>query len=148
MFLQMYMNTLITKLRRKNNLEMYCSQFVIFALRENCPNTEYFLVCIFPHSDWIRRDTSYFSVFSPNAGKYGTEKAPYLDTFHAVLIYLKTSKLVTVLLQFFKILAKDYFVENYKLLFYERTIPSKRNQTNQLDIDCSSFVIFDLVETY
>ena len=44
----MYMNTLITKLRRKNNLEMYCSQFVIFALRENCPNTEYFLVRIFP----------------------------------------------------------------------------------------------------
>ena len=23
----------------------------------NCPNTEFFLVCIFPHSDWIRRDT-------------------------------------------------------------------------------------------
>ena len=26
---------------------------------------------IFPHSDWIRRDTEYFSVFSPNAGKSG-----------------------------------------------------------------------------
>ena len=36
------------------------------------------------HSDWIRRDTKYFSVFSPNAGKYGPEKTPYLDTFHAV----------------------------------------------------------------
>ena len=24
---------------------------------------------IFPHSDWIRRDTSYLSVFSPNVGK-------------------------------------------------------------------------------
>ena len=24
---------------------------------------------IFPHSDWIRRDTEYLSVFSPNAGK-------------------------------------------------------------------------------
>ena len=24
----------------------------------------------FPHLDWIRRDTSYLSVFSPNAGKY------------------------------------------------------------------------------
>ena len=42
------------------------------------------LVCIFPHSDWIRRDTPYLSVFSPNAGKYGPEKTPYLDTFHAV----------------------------------------------------------------
>ena len=27
------------------------------------------LVRIFPHSDWIRRDTLYLSVFSPNAGK-------------------------------------------------------------------------------
>ena len=27
---------------------------------------------------------SYFSVFSPNTGKYGLEKTPYLDTFHAV----------------------------------------------------------------
>ena len=26
---------------------------------------------IFPHSDWIRRDTPYLSVFSPNAGKSG-----------------------------------------------------------------------------
>ena len=24
---------------------------------------------IFPHSDWMRRDTEYLSVFSPNAGK-------------------------------------------------------------------------------
>ena len=54
------------------------------TLCENCPNTEYFLVRILPHSDWIRRDTSYLSVFSPNAGKYGPENTPYLDTFHAV----------------------------------------------------------------
>ena len=27
---------------------------------------------------------SYFPVFSPNKGKYGPEKSPYLDTFHAV----------------------------------------------------------------
>ena len=25
----------------------------------------------------------YFPVFSPNTGKYGPEKTPYLDTFHA-----------------------------------------------------------------
>ena len=30
------------------------------------------------------RDTPYLSVFSPNAGKYGPEKSPYLDIFHAV----------------------------------------------------------------
>ena len=50
-------------------------------LREKCPNTEFFLVRTFQHSDWIR---NYLSVFSPNAGKYGPEKTPYLDTFHAV----------------------------------------------------------------
>ena len=26
----------------------------------------------------------YFLAFSPNAGKYGSEKTPYLDSFHAV----------------------------------------------------------------
>ena len=33
-----------------------------------------FLVSIFQHSDWIRRDTPYLSVFSPNARKCGPEK--------------------------------------------------------------------------
>ena len=28
-------------------------------LPENCPNTEFFLVRIFPHSEWIRRDIRY-----------------------------------------------------------------------------------------
>ena len=65
-------------------------------LREKCPNTEFFLVCIFPHSDWIRRVNPYLSGFSPNAGKYGSEKTPYLDTFHAVLwMYLcNTAELI------------------------------------------------------
>ena len=58
--------------------------FCYKSLREKYPNTEFFLVCIFPHSDWIRRDTKYLFVFSPNAGKYGPEKTPYLDTFHTV----------------------------------------------------------------
>ena len=57
------------------------------TLREICPNTEFFLVRIFPHSDWIQRDTPYLSVFSPNVGKYGPEKTPYSDTFHAVKIF-------------------------------------------------------------
>ena len=33
-----------------------------------------FLVRIFPHLDWTRRDTEYLSVFSLNAGKYGPEE--------------------------------------------------------------------------
>ena len=31
------------------------------------------LVRIFPHLDWIQRDASYLSVFSPDMGKYGPE---------------------------------------------------------------------------
>ena len=56
--------------------------------RERCPNTELFLVLIFPHSDWIKKDTPYLSVFRPNAGKYRPEKNSDLDTFHAVLIQI------------------------------------------------------------
>ena len=43
-------------------------------------------------------DTPYVSVFSPNAEKYGPEKTPYFDTFHAVdvfkilVAFLKSSK--------------------------------------------------------
>ena len=59
---------------------------LVFSLREMCPNTEFFLVRVFSHSDWIRKDTKYLSVFSPNAGKYGPEKTPYLDIFHAVSV--------------------------------------------------------------
>ena len=64
-------------------------------LREKSPNTELFLVRVFPHSGWMRRDTSYLSVFSPNAGKYGTEITSYLGTFHAVSV-------MKLLLQCFK----------------------------------------------
>ena len=33
-------------------------------------------------------NTVYLSVFSPNAGKYRPEKIPYLDTFHAVHVFI------------------------------------------------------------
>ena len=46
---------------------------------------QFFLDCTFPHSDWVLGDTPYLSVFIPNAGKYGQEKTPYLDTSHAIL---------------------------------------------------------------
>ena len=54
-----------------------------FPLRQKCPNTEFFLVCIFLHSDWIRRDTILLRIQS-ECKKYRLEKTPYLDTFHAV----------------------------------------------------------------
>ena len=61
--------------------------FCYKSLREKYPNTKFFLVCIFPHSDWIRRDTKYLFVFNPNAGKYVPEKTPYLDTSHTVTFF-------------------------------------------------------------
>ena len=65
------------------NIYLNSSYWEKLTICEMCPYTEFFLVRIFPHSDWTRRDT-YLSVFSPNAGKYGPGKIPYLDTFHAV----------------------------------------------------------------
>ena len=48
------------------------------ALREKCPNMEFFLARIFPYSKWIPKDTPYFSVFAPNTEKYGSEKTTHL----------------------------------------------------------------------
>ena len=61
-----------------------------------CPNTGLFLVRIFPLSDWIRKDTSYLSVFSPNAGKYGPEITSYLDIFHVVRLLGKCKATIRV----------------------------------------------------
>ena len=53
------------------------------TLRRKSPYLE-FLVRIFPHLDWIRRNTEYLSVFSPNARICRPEKTPNTDTFHIV----------------------------------------------------------------
>ena len=55
---------------------------------------------IFPHSDWIRGDTPYLSIFSPNAGKSGknadqnnSEYGLFLrSVFHSLWIYFSISK--------------------------------------------------------
>ena len=64
------------------------------TLREKCPNTKFFLVVIFPHSDRIRRDTEYLSVFCPNAGKYGPDNSEYKH-------FLRSGQLVFQILIFF-----------------------------------------------
>ena len=62
-----------------------------------CPNTEFFL-----------------SVFSPSAGKYGPEKTPYLDTFHAVklssLLRLPPLKMITSGDIVFEAQFKNFFI--------------------------------------
>ena len=64
------------------------STICTISLREKCRNTEFFLVRIFPHLDWIRRDTPYLSVFSPNAGKFGPEKLHILILFTQCIFIL------------------------------------------------------------
>ena len=53
------------------------SVYILTSLREKCPNTEFFLVRIFPYSDWIREKTdqknSVFGHFLHNA---------YLKIYH------------------------------------------------------------------
>ena len=55
-----------------------------------------FLVRIFPHSDWIRRDTE----------RYG--KTPNTDTFHAVSLSIFDRVSNTILFQFSQILFKSF----------------------------------------
>ena len=104
-----------------------CLWLLSSSLRENCPNGEFFLIRIFLHSDWMRRDTPYLSVFSLNAGKYGPEKTPYLDNFHAVhfLEIMKTiwrkavepfalsNSVLSFFLSFFFFFKKKIWVEFY-----------------------------------
>ena len=79
---------------KKINRNKKMDAFQGCTLREKCPYRGFFLVRIFPHSDWIRRLTPYLSVFSLNAGKYGPEKSPYLDTFYSAYSKLsQTSKI-------------------------------------------------------
>ena len=47
-------------------------------LLRKCPNTEFFLVRVFPYFDWMRRFTEKISAFSRNRGKHGPAKTPYL----------------------------------------------------------------------
>ena len=50
-----------------------------------------FQVCIFLHLDWIRRDTPYIFVFSPNTGMYGPEKLQIRRLFTQCLLVLLPS---------------------------------------------------------
>ena len=59
------------------------------------------LVCIFPHSDWLPRDTKYLSTFSPNAVKCGPEKLWIRWSFFSQWLLLIT--LGGVFLNFFSI---------------------------------------------
>ena len=60
-----------TKLHFRNNIHKFNIGNVKVPLREKCPNTDVF-------------SGLYFPAFGLNTGKYGPEKTPHLDSFHAV----------------------------------------------------------------
>ena len=49
----------------------YYEKFVSHPLREKCSNTDFFLVCIFPHSDRIRRDTECWKIQTRKNSVFG-----------------------------------------------------------------------------
>ena len=51
-----------------------------------------FLVLVFPHSDWIRRETVSLRIQS-KCGKIQTRKTSNTDTFHVMIYLLKTSEI-------------------------------------------------------
>ena len=51
-----------------------------------------FLVLVFQHSDWIRRDTASLRIQS-KCGKIQTRKTSDTDTFHAMIYLLKMSEI-------------------------------------------------------
>ena len=57
-------------------------------MHEKCPYSV-FSGPHFPALDQVRRDTSYLSVFNPNAVKYGPEKLRIRTRFYAVLFIKK-----------------------------------------------------------
>ena len=92
------LSLLFQVINRKCDIDLQCQAietdvkthiylFELFQNKNFSEDTELFLVRIFLYLEWIRRETEYLSVFSPNTGKYGPEITLYLDNFYAVLLY-------------------------------------------------------------
>ena len=98
--------------------------------RKKC-QTQFFLVCILPYLNWIRR---YIPVFSPNTEKYGPEKTIYFDIFCAMFIWHVVISEVTPFKNFgyrlmillnqdtLKSVFKNFFKEIYKITSVNRQI--------------------------
>ena len=81
-----------------------------------------YLVRIFQHSNWIRRDAKYLSLFSPNAGKYGPE-TPNTDTFHPVVVKRDASEIgCCVLPKEYNFLGLFWRISNFHWCVYWNTL--------------------------
>ena len=56
---------------QKGDQFFFCFDLELLQVRKKCPYSELFWSAFFPHLAWIRRDTEYLSVFSPDLGKCG-----------------------------------------------------------------------------
>ena len=88
-------NNASSKLEKEGTEKGYPDVFwKMSPLREKCPNTEFILDRISPHLDWIRRDTEHLRIQS-EYGKIRTKKkTSYLETFHAVFIFMSCLKIM------------------------------------------------------
>ena len=68
----------------QENTDILVSIF-LFTLRENCPNAEFFSGPYFPAFGLNTKIYSLNRRIRFKCTKYGPEKTPYLDTFHALL---------------------------------------------------------------
>ena len=71
------------------------------TLYEKCPNTEFFLVCIFPHSGWIRRFTVNLRI-QPEYGKIRTRKNSISGQFSSSDIIRDRLQISLMILREFK----------------------------------------------
>ena len=90
----------------------------------------FFLVRIFPHSDWIGRDTSYLSLFGPSAGKYGPDETPYLVLFTPYLVLFTQCVELSIFLLFgiFRKLFKGKTEKNCEFLTHPKNEVLVRKQ--------------------
>ena len=104
LFCKLFETVTIVHCKLSNSWYKFCHQVKIFRTRNLDFSTNVgfqevsvlgdFLVRIFPHLDWIRRDTSYISVFTPNTGKYGPENLRIRTLFTKCLFYISAKKLL------------------------------------------------------
>ena len=79
-------------------------------MREKCPNTQFFSCPYFPV---FGLNTPYLSVFSPNAGKYGLEKNPNLDSFTQWLLCRSCNLNKNATQNHFEVLHKELLLYTY-----------------------------------
>ena len=106
-----------------------------------------FLVCIFPHSEWIGRDTECLSVFSPNTGKYGpkklicqTKKQIILQTLHLWLSlrpFLKKIKCVKTRCNVFSM----FYLNLFNFIYFNFYCHDHESGGDTIDFESKNFLM-------